>query len=492
MRAVVSSLLAAASLLVASGVASAANNPQVGMDSDGDATFAYTDFRYTGAPGPANTTLFGKARVLGGAPGAEYRVSYGGDGCSYVFYGNGCSPEQVVVAPNGDAFYGWIRGGTVQVRKRSASGTLSAVQSVTTAGADVATKTLRMDIDDQGDLTLVWCLEREGDGNWVAETRTRSAAGSFSSIQTLSSPSIQVMAPDVAVDDDGDAMCSWVRTLTTGESYYQGRSRSAAGTLGASFKLEDPVYTGNYAGSRVAIDEDGDATIAYAKGLPSTGEVRLYSRRMSRTGVLGARRTLDSSAGYSPYGFGADVISGRLDVVAAPTGDSTVAWLDMGNQSAPEYRSATETAAGSAGASVVIGTTAYDFDMALDAAVDRQGDVTFVWNKVVPAGDYAQTRTRSAAGALTATQNLGSAPDNSSSGGGTGELSMPRLAVDDDGDATFVWYRYSSEASVGGESLQTRSRTPAGALGTTYNLTNTGGPPIAAARAKTDKQTAAR
>ena len=125
--------------------------------------------------------------------------------------GENATAPQVAVDADGDAVFTWARfdgaDHRVQARARSAAGTLSAVQTLSSAGQDAGRPQVAVDAD--GDAVLTW-LRSDGT-NYRIQARARSAAGTLSAVQTVSAAGQDAFDPQVAVDADGDAVFTWQR-----------------------------------------------------------------------------------------------------------------------------------------------------------------------------------------------------------------------------------------------------------------------------------------
>jgi hypothetical protein len=112
---------------------------------------------------------------------------------------------------SGDFYPGCLR---VQASARSAAGALSAVQTLSAAGANACCG--QVGVDQTGNAVFVW--ERadgttgcRGSGCLRVQARTRSAAGALGAVQTLSAPGEPADAPEVGVNLNGDAVADWQR-----------------------------------------------------------------------------------------------------------------------------------------------------------------------------------------------------------------------------------------------------------------------------------------
>jgi hypothetical protein len=339
-----------------------------------------------------------------------------------VLLGGGAAPAsaaespQVAVDPDGDATFVWTRwnGGNhiAQTRTRSADGTLSAIQNVSETGVDAETP--QVAIAPDGTATFVWT--RWNGANRVVQSRTRSADGTLTAIQTLSEgPNSPSRIPQVAVDADGDATFVWHWIWY----HVQARTRSASGVLG-------PVHlVSGYGGFKadvpqVGVDADGDATFAFQR-LHNGAPQYIHSRTLSAAGVLGPLVQVS-------------VNTGRPDspqVAVDPDGDATFTWrrqIDTFLTIQTRTRSGAGTWSGFQNVSAGGQHSAFP-----EVGVDPAGNATFAWRRFNGTTHVVQARVRSAAGVLSATQDI-SRP---------GPVQAPQLAVDPNGNAAFTWSRWN-------------------------------------------------
>lgn len=94
-------------------------------------------------------------------------------------------------------------------------------------------------------------------------------------------------------------------------------------------------------------------------------------------------------------------------------------------------------------------------------AVDKAGDAVFAWQRFDGKDWRVQTRALSAGGALSPVQNL-SLPGQ--------DAFHPRVKVDDDGDAVFIWYRSDGVH----DRVQGRARSAAGVLSGVQDISPAG------------------
>jgi hypothetical protein len=193
----------------------------------------------------------------------------------------------------------------------------------------------------------------------------------------------------------------------------------------------------NARSASLAANDAGDAVFAWRR-FDGTND-RIQAQTRSAAGVLGAVQTL--SVGGQPA-FGNQVaIDG--------TGDAVVTWLrNNGTYDIAQARRV--SAAGVLGPILNLAPTGAD---AIDphVAVDFAGNAVFTWRRWDGANDRVYTRTLSAGGVV--------GPITALSAAGQDAI-QPRVAMNDNGDAAFIWTR----GVLGARRVQARALSPAGAL----------------------------
>lgn len=396
------------------------------------------------------------------------------------------SGAQVGVDPDGDAVVVWTRLDSafdscasqfgecrVQARARSAGGALSAIQTLSGAGAHAFQP--QVAVDAQGDAVFVWTRE-DGTGECEGGTtdclrvqaRARSAAGTLSPVQTLSAPGQHAHSPRVGIDADGDAVFVWAREFDpqcSGSCYrIQTRARSAGGTLSAIQTLSSlTTYSQE---PRVGVDADGDAVFAWLTTAGS--DVFVRTRARSANGTLSAVQTL-SLAGRPAF---------DPEVAVAPGGGAVFAWrngdpaTDCDGLRCQLVQARARSASGTLSTIQTVSSPPSADDP--QVAVDASGGAVFTWERddgTTECGGgqtsciRAQARARSASGSLSAVQNLSLAGRHADT---------PHVGVDADGNAVFVWRRQfptvGSQCGAGCFLIQARSRSAAGVLSGIQNI----------------------
>ena len=319
---------------------------------------------------------------------------------------------RLAVHRGGAAFAVW-RGddGTdrrIQLRRRSASGTLGQIQTLSAAGqsaleADVA-------VDATGNAFVVW---RRSDGaNERVQLRRRSASGNLSPIQTLSAAGQDAVDPGVAVDADGNAFVVWDR-FDGANQRIQLRRRSASGKLG-------PIRTLSAAGQdasdpQIAVDLKGNAFVIWNRRDGANERVQL--RRRSASGNLGPIQTLSAA--------GQNGLDARIAIDAK--GRAFVVWRRSDGANA-RIQLRRRSASGNLGPVQTLSAAGQDAGEP-HVGVDARGNVFVVWRRSDGANDRIQLRRRAASG------NLGPVRTLSDTGQ---DAEDPRVAAGG-GNAFTVW-----------------------------------------------------
>jgi hypothetical protein len=179
-------------------------SPQVGVDAHGNAVFAWNLHVSSPSEPRGATRVQARARTAAGALSPIQDIADSGPG------GGGCACDpQVAVDPTGDAVFTWgllsdylgqFR--WVQVRARSASGTLSPIQNLTPDADQEAGVHPQIGIDAAGNAVITWHFESG------ISVQVRSAGGALGPVQTFPISGVSPL-PQVAVDGAGDAVVTW-------------------------------------------------------------------------------------------------------------------------------------------------------------------------------------------------------------------------------------------------------------------------------------------
>jgi len=300
--------------------------------------------------------------------------------------------------------------------------------SLSNSDADHVALAPNVAVNSNGDAVAVW---RRNDGaHYRVQTRTRSAAGVLGAILNLSGPGTDAIAvPQVAINDVGEAAFVW--QLLDGA--IQARSLSAAGALGpiqplgqVSSEVPDP---------RLAIGSDGKVVFVWSNGI-------VVARVLTGAGALGNAITIATQ-------------SILPSVAMDSAGDAIFVWkTNAGVQS--RVLSASGVLRGILNVSHVA-----SFDPP-QVAVDGAGDIAFTWNVFDGANTLVQARNRSAAGVFGPIRHLTPAGRDARN---------PELGVDGAGNAVIVWSRLDAS---GFDRVQLATLTVVSVLGSTRTVSHAG------------------
>lgn len=300
-----------------------AYNPQLAVDPDGDVVFTYE------AITTGSTNVLGR-RLTGGALGTEFAVSSNAaspqvamdqDGTAVWAYQDLVSldnpnvqsqtqllggafvgtertvrattePEkpQVAVDPDGNAWFTWVGSNAndqVQARRLTAgNGPLTAVRNLSATGQDAISP--QVAVDEDGDAVFTWT--RFDGTNWVVQERRVTASNAVGPIRNVSTPGQDALDPQVGVDASGNAVFTWYRFDGTNWRV-QARQLSDTDTFGTTI---DVSAAGRNANSpQVAVDRHGDAFLAWRR-FDGTNW-RVQDANLPAGGSLGVARTLSAA-----------------------------------------------------------------------------------------------------------------------------------------------------------------------------------------------------
>lgn len=276
------------------------------------------------------------------------------------------------------------------------------------------------------------------------------AQATFGPRVTVSPLGTETDAPQVAVDDSGDAVATWRARDSDGSNLrIEATTISSADVLG-------PVHTLSSGGGfvfepQVAIDADGDAIVFWYQ--QHDGDAyRVWARRISSSGVVGPPQALTPAVEQA--------IDVQVAIDDAAVGTAVAAWVS--NDGSPgRIRARSMLTTGELRPTRTLSAPGANA-IGPDVAVDADGDAIVAWSRA----GRAQARRLSSADVLGPTQTLSVAGNPAFN---------PRIAVDDDGDAVAVWWR--DDGTDEGTSFRAEARTisKTGALGTLRKLSGPGG-----------------
>jgi len=197
---------------------------------------------------------------------------------------------------------------------RSAGGTWSATQSISTD--DEPALASQVAVDRVGTAFAVWNAGRHctrGVCRYAVQASVRPAGGTWSAPQDLSSDSYyEISAPQVVVDESGNALAVWSRDAWFPNGVIESVDRPSGGQWSSPEVL--PLTYGTATGPRLAVDPAGNAVAVWSTGAYPSKDV-VASTRPAR-GTWEAPRVLSAS----------NFENSRPDVAVDAAGVAVVIW----------------------------------------------------------------------------------------------------------------------------------------------------------------------
>ena len=246
-----------------------ATNPSVAVDDAGNAVVSWSQWS-----GANNAALARTLSATGNLGASVLAVSTPGVEASSPQVGYDASGVATLAYTESDGTYQLARARTLP-----ATGVLGTRKTLSVA--PYSATDLDMAIEDDGDKVFVWSQIVGSD--ILVQSRTLSATGTLGGeIQTLSPTGVDSYYPHVGVDDDGDAVASWLR-VDAPEYQVQAITRTAGGDLGKPLTLSP---TGRAAWTPdVAVGANGTAVFTWARA-SANGERRIKTRKLYPDGTL--------------------------------------------------------------------------------------------------------------------------------------------------------------------------------------------------------------
>jgi hypothetical protein len=283
---------------------------ELAVNASGDLALAWTSRDPESAVDPSAAFVEASVRPAGGAFSEPAVVSP-----QAVAAGERATLAGVAIDAAGEAIVAWDHEAAeheiVEAASRPPGGSFSAGQEVNpplAAGEDAVSPDLA--VDAAGDLTVVWVLATASTD--VVEASDLSG-GLFSAPVALSEAGEKSFLPEIATSPGGVTTVIWQRAEES-NGVIQGRTRSGPG---AGFSPPEDVSTagaGAVFGPRLAINESGEAIVAWSGSGGLEEVVRASIRKPG--GGFGPATEISAS------GPGAMLPAAALD----SAGDATVLW----------------------------------------------------------------------------------------------------------------------------------------------------------------------
>ena len=271
-------------------------------------------------------------------------------------------------------------------------------------------------IDNQGNAMAVW-TQSDGVTNNIYARRFTIATGTWGIAQLIESGVGYADSPQVGVDNQGNAMAVWAQNDGVTNNIYANRYNVATGTWGTAQLIETGI--GYAAGQRIAVDTLGNAMAVWSQADGAT--TNLYANRYNvATGTWGTAQLIETGIGY-PFG---------QQIAVDNAGNAMAVWSQVDGSTINLYANRYNVVTGTWGTAQLI-ESGGDAANSVQIAIDAQGNAIAVWTQ---SDGYSYSlyanRYNVTTGAWGVAQLL------ETGGGNTGS---PQIAIDKYGNAVAVW-----------------------------------------------------
>jgi hypothetical protein len=264
---------------------------------------------------------------------------------------------QIAIDGSGNAVAVWSRNGganfIVQSSTRPAGGSWSSPTDLSAAGGPAGEP--RVAIGASGEALVVW--SRNDGANLIVQSAARAAAGTWSQAVDLSTAGSNSDEPQVTLASGGEAIAVWTRDTAGFNTVAQTTLRPAGGSWAPATNLSSGSSIAT--APQVAVDRAGDAIVVWSDSAASPSVI-LSATRPAGGGWEGARRlseqgenSVDAQIALDSNGDGAGIwtrVSGSHPIVQA---------LGFDN-SPPRFGSLSIPAAATIGKPVSFSASAFD------------------------------------------------------------------------------------------------------------------------------------
>ncbi|HEX3361786.1 MAG TPA: PKD domain-containing protein [Solirubrobacterales bacterium] len=320
---------------------------------------------------------------------------------------------QVAVDRGGDAVAVWKgydgADDVIETASRPAGGSWQAPVDLSAAGHDASEP--QVAVDPGGDAVAVW--KRYDGTDYVVETASRPAGGSWQASVAISATGQNAENPQVAVDPGGDAVAVW-KGPDGSKFIVETASRPAGGSWQAPVAISAAGQ--NAVTPQVAIDPGADAVAVWDRYNGANHIIETASRP--------AGGSWEAPVDLSVAGRNAETPQVAVD----PGGDAVAVWY-RDNGANYIVQAASRPAGGSWEAPVDLSAAGRNA-FAPQVAFDPGGDAVAVWENETD--HIGETASRPGGGSWQAPADLSAGQ----------EAFAPQVAVDPGGDAVAVWESY--------------------------------------------------
>ena len=382
----------------------AANDPQIAVDSNGNAIAVWSQVGSSG-----NQSILANRYSAGVWSGAVWLEAGAGDATN----------PQIAMDNSGNAIVVWQQvdssGNQSILANRYSAGAWGGAVWLE-AGTGQATNP-QVAMSSSGNAIVVW--QQVGSSGNQSILANRYSAGAWGGAVWLEAGAGDASDPQIAMDNNGNAMVVWQQVDSSG---YQSilANRYSAGVWGGATLLDDSISAGS--NPQIAMDNNGNAIVVWVQVDDSGAALNIIQARSYSAGAWGEVTQLFSFGGY-------DI---RPHVVMDNSGNVMVVWGAKA-MSGPWGIAARRYSAGAWGE--VTWLDAAQGGGNAHVAMDNNGNAIAVWDLNNDSSTHEDVYSmRYSAGAWETYTMLNSA----------GEAWRPQVAMDNNGNAMAVWQQVDS------------------------------------------------
>ena len=284
--------------------------------------------------------------------------------------------------------------------------------SATFLGDGQNSKNPQVAVDNNGNAVAVWEEWEVGSDHWSIYS-ARYSSGAWGAAKLIDNGAYPAHNPEVAMDGKGTAIAVWEQFDGAYFSIYS--AHYSSGAWGTAKLIE--TAAGDALDSQIAMDSNGNAMVVWKQS--DGAQVHIYSARYS-AGHWGTPKMIDTGVGDSYY----------PQIAMDDHGNAVAVWMHFGlptdnNIFVNRY------SAGAWGTARAIKTgtgTAYDPQIAMDG----KGTAITVWQQNDGA-HFSIYASRYSAGVWARAKVIETAP---------GDAATPQIAMDSNGNGVAVWQQY--------------------------------------------------
>jgi hypothetical protein len=382
--------------------------------------------RYTGA----NVTLLDKASgaVLLDAPLANLALAVGSSGWGVADAARTADMD-AALSPGGLGLVSWIESvnGQQVLKARSLDGVAS--ERILSTAGDAAQPQLAF--DGAGNAIAVW-TQTSGGQRSIWSARLSAASGQWGVAHQLTAAGSADL-PDLALDSSGNAIAVWQQVDGSGQRLdgWAAQYTAASNSWTPATLVSDAVHSAH--GLRVALNASGQGWLAWQQAHTPDTTTDIAVRPVSTVTAWGASRLVNTSAGLTLSAY----VFGKLALAVNAAGSAGLLWSQRLLPAQPmQMQSALYSPSSGWQLTGAIGVSSNDDCHDPQLAFDGAGNALAVWQQQTDYGAYgASNRFVAGQGWGTPTPFVDSR---------LGDTIAPALAMDSQGNATVVWYRWAA------------------------------------------------